>query len=46
MARAIANSGAPGVDGMTVNELEKYFEQHAGLITQELLSGTYRPLQP
>ncbi|TWU55443.1 reverse transcriptase domain-containing protein [Rubripirellula reticaptiva] len=43
MARVIANGGAPGVDGMTVKELEKYFERHAGRITNELLSGTYRP---
>lgn len=43
MARVIANGGAPGVDGMTVKELEKYFERHAGRITDELLSGTYRP---
>ena len=43
MARVIANGGAPGVDGMTVKELEKYFERHSGRITDELLSGTYRP---
>ena len=43
MARVIANGGAPGVDGMTVRKLEKYFEQHSGRIIGELLSGTYRP---
>lgn len=43
MARVIANGGAPGVDGMTVKELEKYFERHRDRIIGELLSGTYRP---
>jgi RNA-directed DNA polymerase len=43
MAKVIANGGAPGVDGMRVAELEKYFERHRDRITGELLSGTYRP---
>ena len=44
MARVIANGGAPGVDGMRVKELEKYFERHLDRhCTGELLSGTYRP---
>jgi RNA-directed DNA polymerase len=43
MARVIANDGAPGVDGMKVSELEKYFERHSGRIIGELLAGTYRP---
>ena len=43
MARVIANGGAPGVDGMKVKELEKYFERHVDRITGELFSGTYRP---
>ena len=43
MARVIANGGAPGVDGMTVKQLEKYFERHRDRIIGELLSGTYRP---
>ena len=43
MARVIANGGAPGVDGMKVKDLEKYFERHVDRITGELLSGTYRP---
>lgn len=43
MARVIANGGAPGVDGMTVKQLEKYFERHRDRIISELLSGTYRP---
>jgi RNA-directed DNA polymerase len=43
IARVIANGGAPGVDGMRVKELEKYFERHRDRITGELLAGTYRP---
>lgn len=43
MARVIANDGAPGVDGMTTRDLERYFERHRDRIIGELLSGTYRP---
>ena len=43
MAKVIRNGGAPGVDGMNVKELEKYFERHRNRIIGELLSGTYRP---
>ena len=43
MAKVIANGGAPGVDGMRVKELEKYFERHRARIIAELLTGTYRP---
>lgn len=43
MAKVIANGGAPGVDGMRVTGLEKYFERHRERITEELLTGTYRP---
>ena len=39
MAKVIANGGAPGVDGMRVSQLEKYFERHRERITGELLSG-------
>ncbi len=43
MAKVMANGGAPGVDGMRVKELEKYFERHRDRIIGELLAGTYRP---
>lgn len=43
IARVVANGGAPGVDGMRVKELEKYFERHRDRITGELLAGTYQP---
>ena len=41
--KVIANGGAPGVDGMRVTQLEKYFERHRDRIIGELLTGTYRP---
>lgn len=41
VARVIANGGAAGVDGMTVQQLEKYFERHRDRVIGELLSGTY-----
>lgn len=43
MAKVIANGGASGVDGMTVKQLEKYFERHRARIVGELLAGTYQP---
>lgn len=43
MAKVIANGGAPGVDGMRVTRLEKYFGRHSDRIRGELLAGTYRP---
>lgn len=41
--KVIANDGAPGVDGMTVQKLGKYLQRHRPRIIGELLSGTYRP---
>jgi RNA-directed DNA polymerase len=38
-----ANKGAPGVDGMTVEELVEYFGHHETELRQQLLEGTYRP---
>ena len=43
MAKVIANDGSPGVDGMRVRELEKYFERHHDRLIGELLAGTYQP---
>ncbi len=43
MAKVIANGGAPGVDGMRVTQLEKYFERHRAQIIGDLYAGTYRP---
>jgi RNA-directed DNA polymerase len=41
--RVKANRGAPGGEGMTVAELEGYFEQHEAQVGEQLLSGTDRP---
>ena len=41
--RVVRNGGAPGVDGMTVDELMPYCREHWARIREELLSGTYRP---
>ncbi|RBP73341.1 group II intron reverse transcriptase/maturase [Marinobacter nauticus] len=37
------NKGAPGIDGMTVDELPDYLRQHWPEIRQQLLQQTYRP---
>src|ERR1017187_1332504 len=41
--RVRANQGSPGIDGMTVDELPEYLEQHWPAIREQLLSGTYGP---
>lgn len=43
LARVKANTGSPGVDGMTVHELPDFLKQHWPAIREQLLSGTYRP---
>ncbi|ACO32387.1 MULTISPECIES: group II intron reverse transcriptase/maturase [Acidobacterium] len=43
LRRVKANKGAPGVDGMTVNQLGGHLRQHWPTIREQLLSGTYRP---
>jgi RNA-directed DNA polymerase len=42
LRRVKANKGSPGVDGITVNQLDDYLEQHWPAI-REQLSGTYKP---
>jgi len=37
------NKGSPGIDGMTVEELPDYLEQHWPVIREQLLKGTYEP---
>ena len=41
--RVVRNGGAPGVDGMTVEELMPFCRQHWARIREELLGGTYVP---
>src|SRR5215470_2689967 len=38
-----ANSGSPGVDGMSVVGLKDYLKQHWPAIREQLLNGTYEP---
>lgn len=42
--RVIKNKGAPGVDGMTVRQIEKYLKRHWTKIQTALLYGTYIPM--
>ncbi|MBX3421853.1 MAG: group II intron reverse transcriptase/maturase [Pirellulaceae bacterium] len=41
--RVVGNKGAAGVDGMTVDELWAYCQEHWERHREELLRGTYRP---
>jgi RNA-directed DNA polymerase len=43
LAQVRRNKGAPGVDGMTVDELAPYRRDHWPAIRTQLLEGTYRP---
>jgi RNA-directed DNA polymerase len=43
LRRVKANKGSPGVDGMTVDQLDDYLKQHWPTIREQLLSGTYKP---
>ena len=41
--RVLRNGGAPGVDGMTVDDLKAYCQDHWTRIREELLNRTYIP---
>lgn len=41
--RVVSNKGAPGIDEMTVDQLESYLKEHWPRIREELLNETYRP---
>jgi group II intron reverse transcriptase/maturase len=43
LRRVESNRGAPGVDGMRVEELRGHVERHWGETLQGLLDGSYRP---
>ena len=43
LRRVKANKGSPSVDGMTVEELPGYLQQHWPAIREQLLNGTYEP---
>ena len=41
--RVRSNKGAPGIDGMTVDELGPYLMEHGPRIREAILAGTYAP---
>lgn len=41
--RVVRNGGAPGVDGMTVDDLMPWCREHWSRVREELLSDRYRP---
>lgn len=41
--RVKANKGAPGIDGMTVDELSAWIRDHKEQLIQSLLEGIYQP---
>ena len=43
LKRVKENKGAPGIDGMTVEELPAFLQTHWPWIRQQLLEGTYKP---
>ena len=43
LAQVKRNKGAPGIDGMTVEDLGPYLKEHWLTIRAQLLEGTYRP---
>jgi RNA-directed DNA polymerase len=43
LRRVEANKGAPGVDGVAVEQLRSYIQPHWADIRQQLLAGTYKP---
>jgi RNA-directed DNA polymerase len=44
MKRVKANQGGPGVDGMTVDEMQGYLKENWPGIREQLMSGTYKPM--
>jgi RNA-directed DNA polymerase len=42
--RVVQNGGAPGVDSVTVANLQAYLKTHWESVKTELLTGTYRPI--
>ena len=43
LAQVRRNKGAPGVDGMTVDDLAAHLKDHWPEIRAQLLNGTYQP---
>lgn len=38
-----SNKGAPGIDGLTIEELKQYIRLHKEQLVQSLLDGSYKP---
>ena len=43
LKRVRRNKGSPGIDGMTVDELDRHLCEHWHAIREQLLAGSYRP---
>src|SRR4030081_2409614 len=43
LAQVKRNKGAPGIDGMSVDDLAPYLKEHWPAIPAQLLDGTYQP---
>jgi RNA-directed DNA polymerase len=43
LKRVRRNKGSPGIDGMSVDELEPHLREHWSGIREQLLAGTYQP---
>jgi RNA-directed DNA polymerase len=41
--RVRANKGSPGIDGMTVEEVQEYYRKNWPTLEPQLLAGTYQP---
>ena len=41
--RVRRNKGSPGIDGMTVSQLEPYLREHWAALREQLLKGSYQP---
>lgn len=44
--RVVANKGAPGADGMTVDQLADHLKQHWPTLRERLLASEYHPSHP
>ena len=43
--QVVANHGAPGSDGMTVEQVPEWFEKNRAVLIDKIRNGTYKPLQ-
>lgn len=43
LKQVVSNKGAPGVDGMAVDELEPFIRNHPRVLSQAIRDGSFRP---